>query len=121
VASRIDTGMIVNNINWSDAELPFGGIKNSGYWCELSDMGIQAFVNEKLVRYAVADGRTETYRPARRFRPVGGDKAIRSSALAESLISCNKMPLYSTPSKNACQEPEANIRQSCRSEGNTGA
>ncbi|MGI4954039.1 MAG: NAD-dependent succinate-semialdehyde dehydrogenase [Janthinobacterium lividum] len=51
VASRIDTGMMfVNNIAWSDAELPFGGIKNSGYGRELGDMGIQAFVNKKLVR-----------------------------------------------------------------------
>jgi succinate-semialdehyde dehydrogenase/glutarate-semialdehyde dehydrogenase len=51
VASRIDTGMMfINNIDWSDAELPFGGIKNSGYGRELGDMGIQQFVNKKLVR-----------------------------------------------------------------------
>jgi succinate-semialdehyde dehydrogenase / glutarate-semialdehyde dehydrogenase len=51
VASRIETGMMfVNNISWSDAELPFGGIKNSGYGRELGDMGIQQFVNKKLVR-----------------------------------------------------------------------
>ena len=31
VASRVDIGMtFVNNLDWSDAELPFGGIKNSG-------------------------------------------------------------------------------------------
>jgi succinate-semialdehyde dehydrogenase/glutarate-semialdehyde dehydrogenase len=53
VASRVDTGMMfVNNISWSDAELPFGGIKNSGYGRELGDMGIQQFVNKKLVRTA---------------------------------------------------------------------
>jgi succinate-semialdehyde dehydrogenase/glutarate-semialdehyde dehydrogenase len=51
IASRIDTGMMfINNIDWSDAELPFGGIKNSGYGRELGDMGIQEFVNKKLVR-----------------------------------------------------------------------
>ncbi|CAL4869405.1 Succinate-semialdehyde dehydrogenase [NADP(+)] 1 (plasmid) [Asticcacaulis sp. MM231] len=51
VASRVDTGMMfINNIDWTDAELPFGGIKNSGYGRELGDMGIQAFVNKKLVR-----------------------------------------------------------------------
>jgi succinate-semialdehyde dehydrogenase/glutarate-semialdehyde dehydrogenase len=53
VASRIDTGMMfINNISWADAELPFGGIKDSGYGRELGDMGIQEFVNKKLVRVA---------------------------------------------------------------------
>jgi succinate-semialdehyde dehydrogenase/glutarate-semialdehyde dehydrogenase len=52
IASRVETGMMfVNNISWSDAELPFGGIKYSGYGRELGDMGIQEFVNKKLVRF----------------------------------------------------------------------
>ena len=56
VASRVDTGMMfINNIDWSDAELPFGGVKNSGYGRELGDMGIQEFVNKKLVRTAAMD------------------------------------------------------------------
>jgi succinate-semialdehyde dehydrogenase / glutarate-semialdehyde dehydrogenase len=56
VASRVDTGMMfINNISWCDAELPFGGIKNSGYGRELGDMGIQEFVNKKLVRYVSAE------------------------------------------------------------------
>ncbi len=56
VASRVETGMMfINNIDWSDAELPFGGIKNSGYGRELGDMGIQEFVNKKLVRVAAMD------------------------------------------------------------------
>jgi succinate-semialdehyde dehydrogenase/glutarate-semialdehyde dehydrogenase len=51
VASRVETGMMfINSIDWSDPELPFGGVKNSGYGRELGDMGIQEFVNKKLVR-----------------------------------------------------------------------
>ena len=54
VASLVDTGMMfINNIDWADAELPFGGIKNSGYGRELGNMGIQEFVNKKLVRIAL--------------------------------------------------------------------
>jgi succinate-semialdehyde dehydrogenase/glutarate-semialdehyde dehydrogenase len=56
VASQIDTGMMfINNIDWSDAELPFGGIKYSGYGRELGNMGIQEFVNKKLVRWGHLD------------------------------------------------------------------
>ena len=53
VASRVDTGMMfVNNLHWADADLPFGGIKASGYGRELGNLGIQEFVNKKLVRTA---------------------------------------------------------------------
>ena len=56
LASQIDTGMMfINNIDWSDAELPFGGIRNSGYGRELGNLGIQEFVNKKLVRTARLD------------------------------------------------------------------
>jgi succinate-semialdehyde dehydrogenase/glutarate-semialdehyde dehydrogenase len=56
VATRIETGMMfINNISWADAELPFGGIKDSGYGRELGDMGIQEFVNKKLIRTAHLD------------------------------------------------------------------
>ena len=50
VARQIDTGMMfVNSAAISTPELPFGGVKNSGYGRELSNAGIQEFVNKKLV------------------------------------------------------------------------
>lgn len=56
VASRIDTGMVfVNHPTWTASDLPFGGIKNSGYGRELSSLGIQEFVNKKLVRVESID------------------------------------------------------------------
>ena len=51
VASRLDTGMVfINHPTWTAADLPFGGIRNSGYGRELSSLGIQEFVNKKLIR-----------------------------------------------------------------------
>jgi succinate-semialdehyde dehydrogenase/glutarate-semialdehyde dehydrogenase len=56
VASRIETGMVfVNHPTWTAADLPFGGIKNSGYGRELSSHGIHEFVNKKLIRVAAMD------------------------------------------------------------------
>jgi succinate-semialdehyde dehydrogenase/glutarate-semialdehyde dehydrogenase len=56
VAGRIDTGMVfINHPTWTAADLPFGGIKNSGYGRELSSLGIQEFVNKKLVRVSSID------------------------------------------------------------------
>jgi len=56
VASRMDTGMVfINHPTWTSAELPFGGIKNSGYGRELSSLGIQEFMNKKLVRVSSID------------------------------------------------------------------
>jgi succinate-semialdehyde dehydrogenase/glutarate-semialdehyde dehydrogenase len=55
VASRIETGMVfINYPSISAADLPFGGIKRSGYGKELCDLGIQEFINRKLV--CVANG-----------------------------------------------------------------
>jgi succinate-semialdehyde dehydrogenase/glutarate-semialdehyde dehydrogenase len=56
VAGRIDTGMMfVNHPTWTTPDLPFGGGKDSGYGRELSSMGIQEFVNKKLVRVEAID------------------------------------------------------------------
>ncbi|CAM4246163.1 succinate-semialdehyde dehydrogenase [Streptococcus penaeicida] len=50
VAAKIETGMSFINSGWASLpELPFGGIKNSGYGRELSELGFTAFVNEHLI------------------------------------------------------------------------
>lgn len=50
VASRIETGMVfINYPAVSAPELPFGGIKRSGYGKELSRLGLEEFVNKKLI------------------------------------------------------------------------
>ncbi len=51
VADQIDTGMVfINHPTWTQADLPFGGTKGSGYGRELSELGISEFVNKKLIR-----------------------------------------------------------------------
>ena len=51
LADQIDTGMVfINHPTWTQADLPFGGTKRSGYGRELSQLGIEEFVNKKLIR-----------------------------------------------------------------------
>lgn len=51
VADQIDSGMVfINHPTWTTADLPFGGTKRSGYGRELSELGINEFVNKKLIR-----------------------------------------------------------------------
>jgi succinate-semialdehyde dehydrogenase/glutarate-semialdehyde dehydrogenase len=55
LASRIETGSVWINTRSSTApELPFGGIKRSGYGRELSEFGIKELVNQKMVVVATA-------------------------------------------------------------------
>lgn len=53
VADQIDAGMVYVNCVLADSpELPFGGIKRSGSGRELGTLGIDEFVNKKMIRIA---------------------------------------------------------------------
>lgn len=57
VARRIDTGMVyINQPTGVKADIPFGGVKNSGYGHELIDLGIKEFINQKVVVVSDIDG-----------------------------------------------------------------
>ena len=50
VARKISTGMVyVNHPTKVEADLPFGGVRRSGYGRELIGLGLKEFVNHKLI------------------------------------------------------------------------
>ncbi|CAN7660187.1 NAD-dependent succinate-semialdehyde dehydrogenase [Caballeronia sp. LjRoot34] len=55
LAARIESGMVfINSCAITAPEVPFGGVKNSGYGRELSELGFGEFVNRKLIHTAPA-------------------------------------------------------------------
>lgn len=56
VAAKISTGMVfVNHPTMVKADLPFGGVRRSGYGRELLGLGIKEFVNHKLINVVDID------------------------------------------------------------------
>ena len=57
VAAQISTGMVyINHPTAVKADLPFGGVRRSGYGRELIGLGLKEFVNHKLVGVTDIDG-----------------------------------------------------------------
>lgn len=53
VADRLESGMVyINENSNSYVDLPFGGVKKSGFGRELGHFGLDEFVNKKLIRTA---------------------------------------------------------------------
>ena len=51
IGDQIEAGMVYVNLVGADGvELPFGGVKRSGFGRELGRFGIDEFVNKKLIR-----------------------------------------------------------------------
>jgi succinate-semialdehyde dehydrogenase/glutarate-semialdehyde dehydrogenase len=56
VAGKISSGMVfVNHPTMVKADLPFGGVRRSGYGRELIGLGLKEFVNQKLIGVAKID------------------------------------------------------------------
>ncbi len=82
VADGLDAGMVyINAVGAEGAELPFGGVKRSGFGRELGRYGADEFVNKKLIRIGTPD----SLEPADPLE-VGALHALGQAALLGELV-----------------------------------